>query len=182
MNIKFKRLGLTDVIKPFDCGDEDLNEFLLKDAQDYLRQRLAVTYVLETDTETVAYFSVLNDKVSRALVPKNIWNKLRKPIPHRKHIGSYPSVKLGRLAVSKSFKGQGFGTEILNIIIMTFTDEKNRTGCRFLTVDAYKEALPFYLKYGFKFLTEDDADQHTRLLYLDLNAMGNESQVSTTII
>ncbi len=44
--------------KPFDCGDPDLNEFFLNDSIDHSRQLLAVTYALESEDETVAYFSV----------------------------------------------------------------------------------------------------------------------------
>ena len=52
------------IIKPFDCGDQDLNDFLFNDAMDYYKHRLSVTYLLENETETVAYFSVSNDKLS----------------------------------------------------------------------------------------------------------------------
>ena len=44
-------------LKPFDCGDEDLNDFLLSDARLYNEQFLANTFVLEDDNETVAYYS-----------------------------------------------------------------------------------------------------------------------------
>ena len=48
----------------------------------------------------------------------------------------------------------------------------NKTGCRFITVDAYIEAIPFYLKNNFLELTKNDEDAtHTRLLYYDLKMM-----------
>ena len=45
----------------------------------------------------------------------------------------------------------------------------NKTGCWFLTVDAYAAAVPFYLRNGFIPLNEDDINDPTRLLYFDLN-------------
>ena len=57
------RLTLTQPIKPFDCGDVDLNDFLLNDSKGYLDKLLAVTYILETKNETIAFFSLLNDKI-----------------------------------------------------------------------------------------------------------------------
>lgn len=45
----------------------------------------------------------------------------------------------------------------------------NKTGCRFITVDAYAAAVPFYLKNGFVPLNDDDLNDPTRLLYFDLN-------------
>lgn len=40
--------------------------------------------------------------------------------------------------------------------------------CRFLTVDAYLDAVPFYEKNGFRRMNAEDDDPHTRLMYYDL--------------
>ena len=45
----------------------------------------------------------------------------------------------------------------------------NKTGCRFLTVDAYADVIPFYTKNDFVALDDNDTDARTRLLYFDLN-------------
>jgi hypothetical protein len=47
---------------------------------------------------------------------------------------------------------------------------KQQAGCCFITVDAYQNALEFYKKNGFDFLTEKDALEQTRAMYLDLKA------------
>ncbi|MCQ2225529.1 MAG: GNAT family N-acetyltransferase, partial [Paludibacteraceae bacterium] len=48
----------------------------------------------------------------------------------------------------------------------------NKTGCRFLTVDAYLDAVPFYEKNGFSLLTTEDEDStYTRLMYFDLDSL-----------
>ena len=44
----------------------------------------------------------------------------------------------------------------------------NKTGCRFITVDAYRSAIPFYEKNGFLPLQEEDDGSPTRLMYFDL--------------
>lgn len=36
-------------IKSFDCGDSDLNDFLLNDAKLFTEQRIAYTYILENE-------------------------------------------------------------------------------------------------------------------------------------
>ena len=54
-----------------------------------------------------------------------------------------------------------------NHIKSTFVIE-NKESCRFLTVNAYLEAVPFYEKNGFRFLTAEDDDPHTRVMYFDL--------------
>ena len=50
----------------------------------------------------------------------------------------------------------------------------NKTGCRFLTVDAYADAIPFYIKNGFVPLNEEDAGAVTRLLYFDLATIADD--------
>jgi len=74
---------------------------------------------------------------------------------------------LCRLGVDESAKGLQIGTTVLNYIKAMFVFD-NKTGCRFLTVDAYLNAVPFYEKNGFRFMNAEDNDPHTRLMYYDL--------------
>ena len=100
---------------------------------------------------------------------KNLWRKLRKELPHEKHLGSYPAVKIGRLAVSLQHKGEGLGTDIVSAIKQMLVNNTAISACRFLTVDAYKNALPFYLKNGFHFIQEEmSQDSQTVPMYFDL--------------
>lgn len=72
-----------------------------------------------------------------------------------------------RQGVDESAKGHQIGTTVLDYIKSMFVFE-NKTGCRFLTVDAYLKAVPFYEKNGFRFMNAEDDDPHTRLMYFDL--------------
>ena len=169
--MRLVRLEDIENLKPFDCGDKDLNDFLLSDARLYNEQFLANTFVLEDDNETVAYYSLLNDKISQTTLSKNLWRKLRKSIPHEKHLGSYPAVKIGRLAVSKSYRGMDIGTKLVGAIMRLFISQHGHSACRFLTVDAYKDAVTFYEKNGFKKMVNDSELPENALtvpLYLDL--------------
>ena len=74
--MRFVRLQELDKIKPFDCGDADLNGFLCEDATYYYRQLLANTFVLEDEERTIAYFCLLNDKISQTTIAKNLWRKI----------------------------------------------------------------------------------------------------------
>lgn len=156
--------------KPFNCGDEDLNEFLLNDSKSYARKLLAVTYILENKNEIIAFFSLLNDKITVGDVDSgNQWKKLFKRSTG-KNFSSHPAMKIGRLGVSNNFKGQGIGTIILDYIKELFITN-NRTGCRFITVDAYGASLRFYERNGFNYLTTKDQGHDTRLMYFDLMAL-----------
>lgn len=57
----------------------------------------------------------------------------------------YPAVLVGRLAVSEEFHSKHIGSDALEFIKYWFIDPNNKTGCRFVTVDAYNnpDALAF---------------------------------------
>ena len=141
-------------------NDDDLNDFILNAAHLYREELLAVTYVMEerSSGKVLAYFSLMNDKVSlNEFENKTEFNRFRKHhFANEKRIKSYPAAKIGRFAVDISARGLG----------------KNKTGCRFITVDAYINAIPFYKKYEFKELTiSDKDDKHTRALIFDLKQL-----------
>jgi predicted GNAT family N-acyltransferase len=170
-NIKMMRLATDTVIPSFDSEDKDLNDFLLNDAKNYLKSLLAVTYLLQVGDETVAYFSLSNDSLIKNDDEKSAWNKVNRAIPNEKRRRTYPAVKIGRLAVAKKYTGIGLGSRIILAVQNMYINEQQRSGCRFITVDAYHEALPFYQKNDFKFLTEQDITDNTRTMYFDLKAI-----------
>ena len=169
----FVRLKSNYAVKEFDCGDRDLNDFILNHAAAFQKYLIAVNYAcvdIADASKVFAYCSLANDKVSVSdFKDKAEFNRFRKKrgFPNEKRLKSYPAVKLCRLGVDVGVKGQNIGTTILNIIKSMFVIE-NKTGCRFLTVDAYLNAVPFYEKNGFRFMNAEDNDPHTRLMYYDL--------------
>ena len=166
------KLESTDKIESFDCGDEDLNDFILNQSSLFRIEKLAVSYTLQRKTnpqDVVAFFSLSNDKISiDDFDNKNRYNRFSRRFKNRKRLKSYPSVKIGRFAVSKAMKGMNIGSFLMKFI-KTYFVLYNHTGCRFITVDAYSDAIPFYKKNGFVPLNDDDIRDKTRLLYFDLN-------------
>ena len=156
----------------FDCGDPDLNDFLQNDARQYMAELLAVTYLVTEAGKAAAFFSLANDTLICDLATqegKSERNRLQRRIPHKKQRRSYPAVKLCRLAVETHFQRTGLGREILDYLKVWFITG-NKTGCRFITVDAYnnERTLRFYERNGFRFLTSTDKTENTRQMYFDL--------------
>lgn len=148
-----------------------MNDFIMNESVLYRDALLAVSYVAESSTkQTIGYFSLANDRVSLTDFENNTeFNRFRRHrFVNEKRLKSYPAVKICRLGIDLSVKGCGIGSELLDFIKSYFI-VNNKTGCRFITVDAYAAAVPFYLKNGFEPLTTDDADAYTRLLYFDLD-------------
>jgi GNAT superfamily N-acetyltransferase len=172
------------VIQSFDCGDDDLTGFFRKDAFDYHQQLLATTYFLQPikaiEEEIffpVAFISFMNDSVKlsqeeRKTTKKKFFNKLKKQMPFQKRgYEDFPAVKIGRLGVSRDYQGQQIGTRLINLSKEVFITN-NRTGCRYLTVDAYnrkdQRTINFYQKNDFDFLSDLDINKNTRIMWFDL--------------
>lgn len=181
------KINLTEEIRSlnFTCGDADLDDFFHNHALLYAKEHLGKTYVFVNNntSEIVAFFTVSNDSIKTTFIPKNATNRVQRKIPGLKHLRTYPAVLIGRLGVNKSYQGKGFmiGRQIVNFIKLWFLDDENKTGCRFLVVDAYNkpEVLSFYERNGFKYLYATEEDEinatqvhdnsiNTRLMFLDL--------------
>lgn len=156
----------------FDCGDEQLNDFLFEDAKPSLELRIANTFILEDeDGRIAAYCCLLNDKVSKDEIIGSRWKKIKANFPNGKQFRSYPTVKIGRFAVSKDFRGQNVGRWLMNVVKDMLRQNYSCSAFRYITVDAYLSAVPFYEKNGFVHLTKKDEDEHTRLMFYDMNEM-----------
>ena len=53
-----------ETIQSFNCGDTELNDFIINRAAKYRDELLAVSYVLEENDTPIAYFSLSNDNLS----------------------------------------------------------------------------------------------------------------------
>lgn len=155
-------------LSTFDCGDSDLNEFLLDDAKHFLEKRIANTFILEDNGRIAAYFCLLNDKISRLEMTNSQWKKVKDSFPDGKRFRSYPSIKIGRFAVSIDYRGQNIGKELMILIKKLLNTDQNYSAFRFITVDAYISAIDFYRRNGFKELTKKEEDEHTRLMFFDM--------------
>lgn len=163
-SIPFKRLSSDSELLPFDCGNADLTDFFLNSAKDNMKKLLSVTYYLEANGKTVLFFTLSNDKIAEIeqkngepLFSKSFFRKLKDKFGRPKHRSDYPAVKIGRFGVSKEYRDTDshWGSRTLDFIKYWMITE-NKTGCCFITVDAYATAVGFYQKNGFNFLGEKE--------------------------
>ena len=174
--LSFILLNENHNIKPFDCGDEDLNEFLFEKAKRYNSEFLATTFLIENETQTVAFYSIFNDSLKveeENFASKNAFKRfLKEFVSHpKRHLKSFPALKIGRLGIDQNFKGKGLGKLIVNNIISETFESNKKQGCKLITVDAYSESLQFYERLNFEYLTENDLNEETRQMYFDLTSL-----------
>lgn len=70
--------------------------------------------------------------------------------------------------MSQEYRGRQIGSELLSTIKYLLGNGQNLSAFRFIAVDAYLSAIPFYEKNGFRILTQKEEDEHTRLMYYDM--------------
>ncbi len=165
-----------EFLERFDCGNEDLNEYFQHDAllsrNELIGQICCLVYKATADLEIpVALIDFSNDSVRKK-------SSNRTPgyqdipefdLDNNKRYPTLPGVKITRLGVLNEFRGRNVGTQLINMVKQFFVSE-NRTGCRFLTVDAYNDpdVLSFYEKNNFSFFYDKDSGNKTRSMYFDL--------------
>jgi len=173
--------------KPFSCGDPDLDDFFYKDALAYEKDLMGKTYcwVMNEDiTQIVGFVTLANAGIQTTHMQNNPKRHLHKNIAYNKQGRTYPAVLIGRIAVAKDYQGKEFriGTQIMDFIKKWFLTDDNKTGCRYVLVDALNSphTLNYYERNGFKPLfphIEDekifysinpDEDLKTRMYYFDL--------------
>lgn len=123
----------------FDCGDEDLNEFLLEDSFNNIENSLSKIYLCLYDGIVVAFFSLSADSIK-------INKKLEINYP------MYPAIKIGRLAVHKDFQGMHIGSILIDWIVGFCLELRSDVGIRFISIDAYNQekTKAFYTKNLFE--------------------------------
>lgn len=167
-NRRFRQLEEGEIVKSFNCGDAELNDFILNKADKYKKSLLAVTYVYEEEDIPLAYFSLSNDSLSyEKFENKSTFNRLNRNINNAKRMRQYPAVKIGRFAINETYKNLGIGSYLLYLIKSSMAFEQ-KSGCRFITVDAYNDAVGFYERNGFVMVNEFQADRRTQPMFFDL--------------
>lgn len=178
-------LAKPEEIVGFSCGDSDLDEFFTRDCFAYAKELLGKTYCYKLDEDSqkvVCAFTLANAGVRVSDLPNARKKKVESKIPHIKALKDYPAVLLARLGVSKDFRSLSIGSDVIEFVKLWFLDSYNKTGCRFLIVDAYNSpaTLAFYEKNDFKMVFSSEQQEKdyrhldsgtalsTRLMFYDL--------------
>jgi len=127
----------------FDCGDDDLNDFLRRYARQNHESGGAKTFVAvpADGTRVLGFYSLSPASIEYARAPEMI----------QRGIGRYdiPGFRLGRLAVDQSMQGQGLGGQLLLAAGRRCLRAAAEVGGVALVIDAKNErAARWYEGYG----------------------------------
>lgn len=146
----------------FDCGRQELNDWLRQVARQHQDKGLSKTFVAvreEVPTRICGYYALTLAELENRHLPE-AW---RKKLPRR-----IPGVRLGRLAVDRQYQGKGLG-ELLLVDALTRAQRiYAEAGGIGLFVDALDEqAAGYYRNFGF-----EAAPDNPLLLFLSAKVAG----------
>ena len=175
MTLPVRRLAQTDDRSKFESGDVDLDRFFRKFAgQNQFRQHVGTTYVAidgdDQDDHILGYATVASGSIEFDSLPK----RLKKKLPHY----PLPIVRLARLAADENARGKGVGKALLRRVFALAHEQKNKTGCIGVVVDAKDDAVEYYRRFGFFELEvlegESREKPRRRVMFLEIGAIPHE--------
>lgn len=154
-----EKLRREHLLDRFDCGKEDLNRFLKRQAWNSQQAHSAQTYVLVKDLRVLGYYSLAAGSVTHEEATERVKKGLaRHPIP---------VILLARLAVDASVHGKGLGSALLKDALLRTAQAADAIGARALLVHAKDDsAKAFYEHFTFEASPSDP--YHLLLIMKDL--------------
>lgn len=143
----------------FDCGKDELNRFLKRQAWNNQQSHSAQTYVLAKKLSVLGYYSLAAGSVRHEDATERVKKGLaRHPIP---------VILLARLAVDISVQGRGVGPALLKDALLRAASAADAIGARALLVHAKDDnARGFYEHFDFEPSPSDP--YHLLLIMKDL--------------
>jgi GNAT superfamily N-acetyltransferase len=126
----------------FESGDEHLDRyFRMYAGQNQFRHRVSVTYICEEAGEAIGYLTVAGGEIKSEKLPMGA-----------KKLPSYPLpiLRIARLAVARSARGMGIGSQLLHHGFSLAIAMATATGCVGVLVDPKPGAEEFYRRFGFE--------------------------------
>lgn len=126
----------------FDCGDNTLNNWLIKRALKNEAAGASRTFVVtDNKNKIIGFYCLSAGAIEHEMSPSKVRRNMPDPIP---------VMVLGRLAVDLQYQDQSIGRGLLKDAILRTIKVSEQTGIRALLVHALsEEAKQFYIKNGF---------------------------------
>lgn len=129
----------------FSCGVEALDRYLRQQAGQDRRKGMAQTFVLvERATGAIVGYYTLS---AYGVEPQELPETITRALPRYPRL---PAILLGRLAIDRRFRGQGFGADLLYKALRQVLTLSAQLGALGVIVEAKDDnARDFYAYHGF---------------------------------
>ena len=130
----------------FSCGIAALDDYLHQRAGQHQRDGIATTHVLTDDAQPARILGFCALSAAQLHL-----SELQQADLKRLPAYPVPAMRMGRLAVSASEQGKGYGQLLLGHVVNLALSVRQTMGVRVLIVDAKDaQAAAFYERYGFR--------------------------------
>jgi len=145
--IKIRLINEDIDLNQFNCGNNDLNEFLKEDCIVQKKIMLNTTYLCIYNKEIVGFITISTDSINI----KELGEEYEETFQNKEiNYKRFPAIKIGRLAVDNKFQNKGIGEFLLHYLFEYLLKMSKELGFRFLSIDAYLSAYEFYTKNYFE--------------------------------
>ena len=141
-----KKLDAQTDLTGFDCSEDDnlgLDEFIHKEALDYQKESMGVTYLFYNSDKIAGYITVAMGSIGVKMTKLHLdifGDKIR-----------YPAILLGRLAVQNGLRRRAVGKCMTLWCIGLAQKLSAEIGCRFIVLVTKGETrIKFYSECGFQ--------------------------------
>ena len=142
MKFAIEKLRRTHAVEDFDCGNEQLNRFLLRFAWQNQQANASHTYVAVSDGQIVGFYTLVVGSVARDHAPVRVVKGLAQH--------PTPVMIVARLAVDTRYQGMRLGSGLLKDAMLRTLQASEIAGIRALAVHANDStARAFYEHFGF---------------------------------
>lgn len=148
-DLSIRGLREDDDLASFCSNSDELNDFLKSDALGAQNGLISRTYLCFWKEALAGFVTLTTDTIGYNLVES--CNGIDGYVYQK-----YPAIKIARLAVDGRFERRGIGQNILLWAIGKADEFSTQIGCRYITVDAKRESIDFYLKYEFKIIKKHE--------------------------
>ena len=154
-------LSVEHNLAAFSCGEPSLDNWLRQRALKNEVMGASRTYMVCEGNDVVGYYSLAVSSIEYQFTPGAIKRNMPQPIP---------IMLLARLAVDRSYTGQGIGTGMLQDALLRTLQAADIAGIRAMLVHALNDrAASFYRERGFVFSPFDPL-----VLFLALDVVRNQ--------
>jgi GNAT superfamily N-acetyltransferase len=159
--LHIEKLQRTHETETFDCGQPELNRFLIRHALQAQQVNSSQTYVGLSGKTVIGFYTIIASEVRHADAPARVVKGMpRYPIP---------LLVLARLAVHSEWQGRGIGAGLLLDALGRTLQASDIIGARALAVHAKDDSTAsFYRHFGF--MPSPTDKRHLFLLIKDIRA------------
>lgn len=129
--------------KNFSCGIDELDNYLKLYANQDIKKRLAVCYVIaDKGNDVIGYYTLSSNSINLSDIPEDLAKSLK--------YSEIPVVIIGRLAVHKDYQRNKLGQALLIDALKRIVEISALVGNHAVVVDPINDiATKFYAKLGF---------------------------------